>query len=148
MKRFTMLLVALAVVIAPVYAGAQQSGGKEAPPAIQPQSSDVKAEPRGAAKSYTPGERKAYEKKVAADLDEIQQNIADLRLQSRKGAPQKKDMMLMAAKNLQFQTIAAKNRLAQLEKTSGDAWSGAKADLDKAMADLRQAWEEAAVLMH
>lgn len=134
-----MMMVAL-LAIAPGYASAQQAGKKATPPAAQPQSQEVKAEPAGMAKSYTPEERKAYEKKTGQELDEIQQKIADLRLKARRGAPQKKDLMLMAAKNLQFQTIAARGRLSNLEKAPENAWTGAKADLDKAMADLRKAW--------
>lgn len=134
------IMIAL-LVIAPGYASAQQPGKKDKPPATQLQGQAVKAEPAGAAKSYTPAERKAYEKKTAEELDAMQQRIYDLRLKTRTGAPQEKRMNLRAANKLLGQTLAARNQLKELEKAPEKTWSGAKANLDKTMMDLRKAWE-------
>jgi hypothetical protein len=141
MKRLGILIMAVVLVMAPVYVSAQQSGEKATPPATQPQGPDVKAEPAGPAKSYTPEEKKVYEKKIAQDLDEMQQKIYELRVKSRTGAPQMKRMILRSANNLQIKTLAARNQLKELEKASENAWSGAKANLDKTMADLSKTWE-------
>jgi hypothetical protein len=135
------ILAAGLLAIGPGYARAQQSGQKGTPPATQPQSPAGKAEPAGAAKSYTPAERKAYEQKTAEELDQMQQKIYDLRIKSRTGPPQNKRMILRAANNLQIQTLAARNQLKELEKAPEKTWNGVRANLDKTLVDLRKTWE-------
>ena len=114
-------------------------------PATQPQGPEVKGEPAGTAKSFTPAERKAYEKKTAEELDAIQQKIADLRVKATTGAPQQKRGLMLAANNLQMQKVAAGNRLTALKKAPETAWGQQKADLDKAMEDLRKSCEKAGI---
>ena len=141
MKWLGIPIMIVLLVIAPGYASAQQPGKKDTPPATQPQSPAVKAEPAEAAKSYTPAERKAYEKKTGEELDAMQQRIYDLRLKTRTGAPQQKRMILRAANKLQSQTLAARNQLKELEKAPEKTWSGAKPNMDKAMTELRKTLE-------
>jgi len=78
MRWFGIMLMAALLASAPGYASAQPAGKKEPSPATQPQGSAVKAEPAGMAKTYTPEERKAYEKKTAAELEAIEQRIDEL----------------------------------------------------------------------
>jgi hypothetical protein len=52
-----------------------------------------------------------------------------------------KRLLIQTANNLQFQKTAAGNQLTALEKASEKAWAQQKAELDKAMADLRKACE-------
>jgi hypothetical protein len=137
------MFMAALLAMAPVYGSAQQP--KDTSPATQPQAPKVKGEPAGTVKSFTPAERQAYEKKTAEELDAIQQKIADLRVNATTGAPQNKRMLLQAANNLQMQKIAAGNRLTALEKATETAWGTQKADLDKAMVDLRKAFESTAI---
>jgi hypothetical protein len=141
MKWLGILIMAVALAIAPGFASAQQQGEKATPPATQPQSPAVKAEPAEPAKSYTPEERKAYEKKTGEELDKIQKDIYDLRIKTRTGPPQKKRMILRAANNLQIQTLAARNQLKELEKAPEKTWGGVRASLDKTLVDLRKTWE-------
>lgn len=143
MKWLGIMLMAALLAIAPGYGSAQQP--KDTSPAIQPQGPEVKGEPAGTAKSFTPAERQAYEKKTAEELDAIQQKIADLRIKARTGAPQQKRMLILAANNLQMQKIAAENQLTALGKASETAWGPQKADLDKAMKELRKVWEPTAI---
>ena len=131
--------MAALLAIAPGYGSAQQP--KDTPPATQPQGPEVKGEAAGTAKSFTPAERKAYEKKTAEELDAIQQKIADLRIKATTGAPQQKRLLIQAANNLQMQQIAAASELTALEKASETAWGPQKAKLDKAMEELRKAFE-------
>ena len=77
---------------------------------------EVKGEPAATAKSFTPAEKKDYEKKTAEELAAIQEKIAELRVKATSGAPQQKRTLILAANNLQFQKVAAGNRLAALEK--------------------------------
>ena len=143
MKWLGIMFMAALLAIAPGYGSAQQP--KDTPPATQPQGPEVKGEAAGTAKSFTPAERKAYEKKTAEELAAIQQKIADLRIKAATGAPQQKRGLMLTANNLQAQKVAAGNRLTALGKASETAWGQQKADLDKAMADLRKSCEKAGV---
>jgi hypothetical protein len=143
MKWLGILFMAALLASAPGYGSAQPP--KDTSPATQPQGPAVKAEPAGMAKSSTPEDRKAYEKKTAEELDAIQQKIADLRIKAATGAPQNKRLLILAANNLQMQKIAAGNRLTALGKAPETAWGSQKADLDKAMEELRKAFEPTAI---
>lgn len=143
MKWLGIMFMAALLASAPGYGSAQQP--KDTSPATQPQGPEVKGEAAGTAKSFTPAERKAYEKKRAEELDAIQQKIADLRVKATTGAPQKKRMLILAANNLQMQKIAAGNQLTALGKASETAWGPQKANLDKAMEELRKAFEPTAI---
>jgi hypothetical protein len=139
MKWYGIIFMAALLVIAPGYGSAQQS--KDTSPVAQPQGPEVKGEPAGTVKSFTPAEKKAYEKKTAAELEAIQQKIADLRLKANTGAAQQKRSVLLTANNLQFKKVAAETKLTALGKASDTAWDQQKADLDKAMEDLRKSCE-------
>jgi hypothetical protein len=130
------MFMAALLAFAPAYGSAQQA--KDTSPAAQPQGPEVKGEPAGMAKSFTPAEKRAYEKKTAEELDAIQQKIAELRIKATTGAPQQKRMLIRAANNLQIQKIATGNKLTALEKASETAWGQQKTSLDKAMEDLRK----------
>jgi hypothetical protein len=131
MKWFGIMLIAALLAIAPGY-------GWAAPP--PPQGVGVKAEPAAVVKSYTPQEREAYEKKIAAELEELQKKIYELKLKATTAVPQKKRMILMAAKNLQIRAIVGRDQLDALKKASPADWSGAKANLEKSMKDLKNYW--------
>ena len=130
------MFMAALLAMAPGYGSAQQP--KDTPPAAQPQSPEVKAEAPGTAKTFTPEARKSYEKKSAEELDAIQQKIADLRVRANSGPAQQKRGLMLTANSLQLQKVAAANRLTALAKAPETAWGQQKAELDKAMADLRQ----------
>ena len=142
MKWLGIMFMAALLASAPGYGSAQPA--KDTSPATQPQGPEVKGEPAGTA-SFTPAERQAYEKKTAEELDTIQQKIADLRIKAGTGAPQKKRVVNLSANNLQMQKIAVANRLTALEKAPETAWGQQKADLDKAMVDLRKSCEKAGI---
>ena len=141
MKWLGIMFMAVLLAIAPGYGSAQPQ--KDAPPAAPPQGSGVKAEPAGAATSLTPEERKAYIKKTAGELEAIQQQIGELRGRSASGPAQQKRGLMVLATNLQRQKFAAGNRLTALEKAPETAWDQQKADLDRAMQDLRKSCEAA-----
>ncbi|MEW6660491.1 MAG: hypothetical protein AB1424_17735 [Thermodesulfobacteriota bacterium] len=139
MQWLGIMFMAVLLAIAPGYGSAQQQ--KDKPPATRSQSPEVKGEPAGTAKSFTPAERQSYEKNTAQELEAIQQKIADLRVKATTGSPQMKRLLIQSANRLQMQKTAAGNQLTALQKASEKAWGQQKADLDKAMADLRKAWE-------
>lgn len=141
MKWLGIMFMAVLLAIAPGYGSAQPQ--KDTPPAAQ--TPEVKGEPAAAAKSFTAAERKDYEKKTAEELAAIQDKIAGLRVQATSGAPQQKRTLILAANNLQFQKVAAGNRLTALEKAPEAAWGQQKAELDKAMEQLRKSCENAGI---
>ena len=143
MRWLGIMLMAALLASAPGYGSAQPAGKKDPPPATQPPGSAVKAEPAGAAKSSAPEDRKAYEKKTAAELEAIEQRIDELLLKAGKVKPQKKRTFIKNTRALAQQTMAARNQLTALEKAPETAWSQDKAKMDRAMQDLRKAREAA-----
>lgn len=143
MKWLGVMFMAALLTLAPGYGSAQPP--KDTPPAAQSQGSGVKAEPAGAATSLTPEERKAYVKKTAEELQAIQQQIAELRVRATTGPAQQKRGLMLSANNLQLQKVAAGNRLTTLEKAPETAWDQQKAELDKAMEELRKSCEAAGI---
>ncbi len=125
MKLLGIILTAALLAVAPAYGQAQ------------------KESPAPKAKSYTAGERQAYEKKTAGDLEDLEAKIHDLNAKAHAAAPQIKRTMLRAMLGLQKQSLAAKNKLAGLEKASEKDWGGLKVDMDKAMQELTKAYEDA-----
>jgi len=141
MRWLGIMLMAALLASAPGYGSAQPAGKKDPSPATQPPGSAVKAEPAGAAKSSAPEDRKAYEKKTAAELEAIEQRIVDLADQARKVVPQKKRQVIKIMRGLQLQSLDARNQLAALEKAPENTWSGLKPGMDRTMAELRKTWE-------
>jgi len=135
------MVMAALLASAPGYASAQPAGEKGLPPAVQPPGPEVKGEAPGPAKSFTPEERQAYEKKTAADLEVMEQRLQDLVGSVQKVIPQKKRQVIKIMRGLQVQTLAARNQLTALEKAPEDTWSGLKVNMDKTMAELKTNWE-------
>ncbi|MDD2904254.1 MAG: hypothetical protein PHU44_17640 [Syntrophales bacterium] len=143
MKWIGILFMAALLALAPSYGSAQQT--KEKSPATQSQNPEVKGEPAGTAKSFTPAEKRAYEKKTAKELEAIQQGIADLRIKAATGSPQMKRLLIRTAGNLQLQKLGAETQLTTLKKASDASWGQQKAELDKSMEDLRRACKSAGI---
>ena len=141
MKWLGIMCIAVLLAGAPDYVSAQQP--KDTSTVTRPQGPEVKEEPAGTAKIFTPAERQDYEKKTGEELDAIQQKIAELRIKAATGAPQEKRLLIQAAKNLQLQQMAASSELTALKKASESAWGPQKAKLDKSMEELRKAFEPA-----
>ena len=140
MKWLGIMFMAALLASAPSYGSAQPA--KDTSPATQPQGPEVKGEAAGTAKSFTPAERQAYEKKTAADLKKMQEKVDALKVKARQVVQQKKRMALKAMISLQRQANAAKNTLADLEKAPDQDWSRFKAQMDKAMEDLTKTYQE------
>lgn len=136
------LLMAALLVLAPGFVNGQQPGATSASPPGQP---DVLQKEGGTApstSSYTLAEREAYQRKVASELDEMQQKIGELRIKSRTVVQQKKHMLIKATIDLQRMTEAARHRLTALEAAPKKDWEKLKVDMDKAMANLNTSYQE------
>jgi hypothetical protein len=143
MRWLGIMLMAALLASAPGYGNAQPAGKKDPSPGTQPQSPAVKLEPVGAVKTYIPEERKAYEKNTAAELEAIEQRTDELVLKAGKVKPQKKRTFIKNTRALAVQTMAARNQFTALEKAPENAWGGLKADMDRAMQELRKLREAA-----
>ena len=142
MKWLGIMFMAALLAMAPGYGSAQPAGGKSAAPATKPKGAEEKETPAQAIKSYSLKERPAYQKKVAADLAELQQKIDGLHGNYETARPQIKRTTLRLLAGLKKQLFAAQNQLAALEKASEKDWSGLKAKMDKAMDELTKAYKE------
>ena len=147
-KSFLTLVGIALLVLTSGYGNAQQSGKSSTPPATQSQGQGNKPEPASPPlKTYTPAEKQAYQQKMASDLKNLQEKIDDLKLKGNTVVPQKKRMTMRALTTLQNKANAARTKLAALEKAADADWSRLKADLDKAMADLAQTYQEVEALI-
>ena len=143
MTWLAIMMMAVLLAVAPGYASAEQSAPKAVSPAAQTQDVGAKGEPAQAARNYTPQGRKAYEKKVAADLDDLRQKISDLQGKYETIRPQMKRTGLRTLQGLTKQLLTAQNQLAALEKAPAKDWGGLKVEMDKAVKQLTTACQEA-----
>ena len=123
MKWLGIMFMAALLIIAPGYGSAQQP--KDTSPATQPQGPEVKGEAAGTAKSFTPAERQAYEKKTAADLDAMEQRVGDIVTKGRTRWCRKRSAKLSRLCGVcQVQAMDARNQLDALQKAPEDAGAG------------------------
>ena len=141
MKWLGILFMAALLVIAPGYGSAQQP--KDTPPATQPLSPAVKGAAAATAQSFTSAERQAYERKTAADLEEIEKNIDASVLKVNKVVPQKKRMVTKIVRGLAVQAMNARHQLEALQKAPENSWGALKINMDREMESLQKAWETA-----
>jgi hypothetical protein len=132
------------LLLFPCYAQAQPSNQSAMAPATQSQSpKNREAQLSQPLKPYTPEEQKAYEKNIAKELNNLEQQINDLAIAGRSAAPQLKRMRLRMVLAFKQRLFAAQRQLANLKRASGPEWSGLKVEMDKTMTGLRQAYKEA-----
>lgn len=141
MKWLGIMLIAALLAVASGYASAEPPGTSGATPATQPQGSEVKGKPAGAAPSYTLKEKQAYQKKTAAELAAIQDKISDLKMKAG-GAAQKRRLILKSTTHLQGQALAAQNQLAAMEHAPDPTWGELKTEMDKTMDELTKACQD------
>jgi len=143
MKWLGMMLMAALLIVAPGYGIAAPPGKDSTSPATQSKDLGNRGEQAQAVKSYTAEEKRAYQKKTAADLEKLQERIGDLKAKGQQAPPQTKRMYAKATINLDRMAIAAQNKVTALEKASGQDWSRLKAETDQAMEKLTKAVKEA-----
>lgn len=124
----------------PVYVGAQSQ--RQAGPATQVKGAEMKAKPAGPAKCVPSEERRAFEKKTAADLERINKQIADLRVKGTNVVPQQKRQSLKMMQGLYQQAIGARAQLTNLEKAPEQAWSEGRDGMSKTMQVLQKSLAE------
>ena len=142
MKWLGMILMTALLTLAPGYGSAEPPGKDSTSPTTQSKNLEKQGKQARAVKSYTPEEKRAYQQKIASDLEKIQQGIDELKVKGRTVMQQKKRMVLKALVDLQNKANAARNKLAALENAPENAWSGLKADMDKTMEGLTKTFKE------
>jgi hypothetical protein len=134
MKWLGILVMTVLLAGVPGLAGAQQAGGPATTPPAQAKSSSEASQQAQPAKSYSPEERQAYEKKTAEALKIMEQKLGDLRGKQGKVRPQLKRQVLRAMANLDRGFYGAKSQFAAMQKASEQDWPRYKAALDGTMA--------------
>lgn len=143
-KLLTFTVMAL-LILAPYTAKAQPPDKSSISPTAQPQSRSIREiQLAQSIKHYPPEEKKAYEGKIAQELNNLEQQINDLALAGRSGPPQTKRMRLRMVLTLKQQLFAAKRRLANLTGAPDQDWSSLKVEMDKTMTGLRLAYKKTA----
>ncbi len=132
------LLMAGLLAVVPASGKAQPAGEKGPSPAAEPKVQGT-VTPAPSGKSYSLKDRQAYQKKVTADLDQLQQQINGLMAEAK---PQTRRSLSRARLGLQKKLVAARNQLAALEKSSEKDWSGLKAEMDKAVEELTKDYQK------
>jgi predicted nucleic acid-binding Zn-ribbon protein len=121
---------------------------KEEPPASKKPVTEEKVmietkEAAEAVKAYTEQQREQYQKRITAQINEIQKKIAELSEKAEKAKPEVQAKLKEEMEALQKQAEASRKKLAKLTAASGKAWEDIKAGLDKAMQDLRKSYQDA-----
>lgn len=138
MQRLGFLLMAAVLATVPASGSAQPAGAKGASPAAQPQVQES-GPPAPAAESYTAKDRQAYQKKIAADLDQLQEDINGLMTGAK---PQMRRSIARARLGLQKKVLAARKQLTALGKSSEKDWGRLRGELDKAMDALKKDYQK------
>jgi hypothetical protein len=143
MNWLGILLTAALLAAVPGYGSAQPAKEKVASTATEPKVLEAAGSAAPSAKGYTQQDRQAYQRKVAADLDDLGQKISDLQGKYETIKPQMKRTGLRTLQGLTKQLLTAQNQLAALEKAPAKDWGGLKVGMDKAMNELMTACQEA-----
>jgi hypothetical protein len=88
--------------------------------------------------------RKAYEEKIDAQLEEWNAQIALLKAKADKARAEAKIEYSKTIEALQRRQDEASAKLHELKTTSDEAWEGLKAGAEKAWAEIRTAFHDAA----
>ena len=132
------------LLLFPCYGQAQPLNQNSKAPAAQSQSPKSReAQLSQSLKPFTPEEKTAYEKKIAKELNNLEQQINDLAIAGRAAAPQLKRMRLRVVLAFKQRLFAAQRQLANLGRASGPEWSALKVEMDKTMTGVRLAYKEA-----
>ncbi len=127
-----------------VFAGFQASVRAEEPAKVT--SEDVKKQAEqtwSTAKEYTLQEKQEYQKRIESQLADLSQRIDELK-EKAKTAKQDAVVKLQAQMEaLKKQKEVAEQKLSELRSSTSNAWGEVKDGVDKAMDNLKKAYENA-----
>ncbi len=132
------LMVLTAVFV--VGCGEKEQAGSEG----KTTSGEVKQEAKEsveAAKTYTLEHKDQYLADAEEQLKQYQNRIDQLRKQAQLAGEDTKASLGEKIQTLEKQQQAARERLAELKSSSGNAWTDLKTGTDAAMSDLKKTYE-------
>ena len=95
------------------------------------------------AKAYTAQQKKEYQEKISAKLEDLKQKSGELRQQADKAKGEALARITAAMADLKQKQADAEQRLKELQSASSQAWGEVKSGLDKAMSDLKKSYDKA-----
>jgi hypothetical protein len=107
---------------------------------------DVKkqaAETMEKAKAYAEQQKQEYSKQAQSTLDDLSKKIDQLKEQAKVAKGEALTRIQSALGDLKIKQDQAKQKLQELGSSAGPAWEQIKAGVDKAVADLQKAYNDA-----
>jgi hypothetical protein len=107
---------------------------------------DVKkqaAETMEKAKAYAEQQRQEYTKQIQATLDDLSKKIDQLKEQAKTAKGEAQTKIEAGIADLKVKQDQAKQKLQEVGSSTGAAWEQVKAGVDKAVADLQKAYNDA-----
>ena len=101
------------------------------------------AETMEKAKAYAEQQKQVYTKKVQATLDDLSKKIDQLKEQAKVAKGEALTKIQAGLANLKVKQDEAKQKLQELGSSTGPAWEQIKAGVDKAVADVQNAYNKA-----
>jgi hypothetical protein len=95
------------------------------------------------AKAYAEQQRQEYTKQVQSTLDDLSKKIDPLKEQAKVAKGEALSKIQAALADLKVKQDQAKQKLQELGSSAGPAWEQVKAGVDKAVADLQKAYNDA-----
>lgn len=91
-----------------------------------------------------PQDRKGFQKKVQADLDDMNAKINALEAKSAKSGVETRKELKTQIKKLKSDMVVVKRKLKKLEKSSAGAWDSLKAETQKGVDGLEESYQKLA----
>jgi predicted RNase H-like nuclease (RuvC/YqgF family) len=143
MRRTLSIIVAVSVAFILACGKAEESPQPKKPVTEEKVMKEVKEAVRTAL-AYTEQQKEEYQKKINAQLDEMQKKMAALKAKAEQAKPEMQAKLKAQMDALRKEVDAAQKKIEELKAASGKAWEDMKAGLDKALEDLKKSDEKTA----
>jgi Asp-tRNA(Asn)/Glu-tRNA(Gln) amidotransferase A subunit family amidase len=94
-------------------------------------------------KEYSLRQKEAFEKRVRAELQELQVKIAELRKETDVASAEARKEMQKAIQDLERKKHEARKKLEEVNESTSSAWTSLKAGMTAAVEDLKKSYQEA-----
>jgi hypothetical protein len=94
--------------------------------------------------SKTAKKEETYRVQVRGHLDKLEAQLKDLKVRAQKAGAETRAKLQPQIDALEKQTTALRRRLEELKDKGAAAWEAARPELDKAVKNLRDAFQKAA----
>jgi chromosome segregation ATPase len=95
------------------------------------------------AKAYTDQQRKDYQQKIEAKLEDLKKNTSELRKSADTVKGEALAKVAAGIADLKQKQADAEQKLKELQSASTQAWGDVKSGLDKAMVELKKSYDKA-----